>query len=190
MSMAVLAAYKITHSTLILLGFCGCCSRIGRAIGQCICGYYRLLHGFPNKTRTKTPNRTTDHYRILWLVLESSWAGAGRSFFINPFGYAFISSNLAAAFLFTTVVRMKEKHVNWINRLAENTFDVFFVHGKWLFQLLGIELIAGTVWMIPHIIVSIIISYLVGYISGWFRKILFNVSVDQWLNRVNCVIEI
>lgn len=117
---------------------------------------------------------------------------AAISFFINPFGYAFISCNLAAVFLFTAVAKMKEKHINWINRLAENAFDVFFIHGKSFFQLLGIELVAGTVWMIPHIIFSLIVSYLAGYISGWFRRKLFKVSVDKWLcsPKVNRIIEI
>ncbi len=103
------------------------------------------------------------------------------SYFINPFGYAFITNIVGAVLLFLTVSRLKPKYNKYINRVSANTFDVFFTH-EHLFPLFQIGLIGGSLWLIPHIAFTVISCYLIGCFIGFIRRKIFEISIDKVLD--------
>ena len=108
------------------------------------------------------------------------------SYFINPFGYAFITNVIGASLLFLFVTKLKPRKSRVINALAGNAFDVFYVHPH-IYTLLGIPLIAGSAWMIPHLLLTTICCYLAGCASGWVREWIFRFSVDKLLARIPAI---
>lgn len=107
--------------------------------------------------------------------------------FINPFGYDFITNVCGAAGLFTAFIKMKHRSSRVVNRLGSKAFDVFFVHGKGLFQLLGIGMVPHTILLIPHILFTAAGCYLFGFICGCIRKYVFDRSVNIVISRTECL---
>ena len=105
------------------------------------------------------------------------------SIFINPFGYAFCTSIFASAFLFLAFQKLPERETKWINTLSSKAFDVFFVHGAWIFNLLGIQAVAASWLVAPHMILTLVICYLIGFISGCIRSVVMKATVDKLLDK-------
>ena len=112
---------------------------------------------------------------------------AVASVFINPFGYAFITNILAAVCIMIAAVKREKWQNKAVNLFASHAFDVFFVHGKWLFILLGIERVLGSPLVVLHILLALVCSYLFGTVCGIVRAAVFTFTIDKVLDRVQCI---
>lgn len=110
------------------------------------------------------------------------------SYFIYPFGYSFITNITAAVFIFLFFTKMRIRCNKKINVISEATFDVYFVHSDsytsklLIYELLQGKLFVGSVWIIPHLLISIVILYLFGMIMFKVRSFIFKKSIDKWLD--------
>lgn len=112
------------------------------------------------------------------------------SYFINPYGYAFITNIIAASAIFMFFLKWDFGTKLLINKVSKATFDVYFLHSDFntsyllFFELLGAKYIVDTPWMIPHLIVVIPVVWIVGCVSFKIRKQVFQISIDCWLDKV------
>lgn len=112
------------------------------------------------------------------------------SYFINPFGYAFITNILGSAALFLCFLKWDLGVRPGINRISAAAFDVYFVHSDFntsylLFSgLLGARFVADTPWMIPHLLLVIPAVWLLGFAAWALRTKLFSQTIDRLLDRV------
>lgn len=112
------------------------------------------------------------------------------SYFINPYGYAFITNIIGAlaAFLFFLKWDLGSNHV--INRISAASFDVYFVHSDintsrlLIYHLLGAKFVTDTPWMIPHVLSVILVMWVLGFITHALRKRLFTRTVNRWLDSI------
>lgn len=115
------------------------------------------------------------------------------SYFINPYGYAFITNIVGsvAAFLFFLKWDIGTNKV--VNRISEATFDVYFVHSDvntshlFIYELLGAKLVADTPWMILHVLLVIVAMWALGFLTYNIRKRLFSITIDRWLNKIKFI---
>ena len=111
------------------------------------------------------------------------------SYFINPFGYAFITIIISSVCIFCFFAKLDIGCNKRINAISAATFDVYFVHSDintsrlFIYELLRGKFFVGSIWMIPHLIVVITILYLLGIITSKIRKSLFSVTVKGVLDR-------
>ena len=80
----------------------------------------------------------------------------------------------------------------WINRISAATFDEFFVHSDRFIAgvvhgVLGLQLVRGTPWMIPHMVLDLIAMWILGYVAWIVRRKLFGITVDKLLARIKFV---
>ena len=143
--------------------------------------------------------------RSKWLNLHKSYYGLifvccalltfALSYFINPYGYAFITNIVGSLAAFLFFLKWDIGHRERINQISAATFDVYFVHSDFntsrllIFQLLGAKYVADTPWMIPHVVFVIFTMWLLGFAAHRLREMLFSVSVDRWLNKVRWIAE-
>lgn len=112
------------------------------------------------------------------------------SYFIYPFGYAFISNVIGSLFVFVYFARLQVGCNQRINAISAAAFDVYFVHSDMytsrllIYELLQGKLFVGSVWMIVHMFAAIIILYLFGVISHKLRTFIFAKSVSKWLDHL------
>lgn len=112
------------------------------------------------------------------------------SYFINPFGYAFVTNILGSAALFLCFLKWELGVRPGINRISAAAFDVYFVHSDvhtshLLFSgLLGARFAADTPWMIPHLLLVIPAVWLLGFAAWMLRTRLFSRTVDRLLDRI------
>lgn len=112
------------------------------------------------------------------------------SYFINPYGYAFITNIIGASAIFLFFLKWDLGTKTFINKVSEATFDVCFVHSDFnisyllFFELLGAKYIVDTPWMIPHMIIVIPVVWIVGCVAFKIRKYVFQISIDCWLDKV------
>lgn len=112
------------------------------------------------------------------------------SYFINPFGYAFVTNILGSAALFLCFLKWELGARPGINRISAAAFDVYFVHSDLntshlLFSgLLGARFVADTPWMIPHLLLVIPAVWLLGFAAWRLRTELFSRTVDRLLDRI------
>ena len=112
------------------------------------------------------------------------------SYFIYPFGYAFVTNIVAsvAAFLFFLKWNLGTNKV--VNFLAGAAFDVYFVHGDantarlLIFELLGAKFVQDTPWMLLHLPAVILAVYVLGIAAYIVRSWLFRYTVDKWIGKV------
>lgn len=115
------------------------------------------------------------------------------SYFINPYGYAFITNifGALAAFLFFLKWDLGSNHV--INRISATSFDVYFVHSDintsrlLIYHLLGAKFVTDTPWMLLHVLLVILAMWMLGFITYTLRKRLFAITVDRWLDRIRWI---
>lgn len=111
------------------------------------------------------------------------------SYFINPYGYAFITNIIGAVAAFMFFLKWDIGINKTLNQISEATFDVYFVHSDvntsrlLIYELLGAKFVADTPWMLPHVILVIAAMWLLGILTCRIRKRLFRVTVDRWLNK-------
>lgn len=121
------------------------------------------------------------------------------SYFIYPFGYSFITNIVGAVFLFLFFAKVQIGCNKKVNVISEAAFDVYFVHSDaytsrlLIYELLQGKLFIGSVWIIPHLLISIIILYLFGMIMFKMRSFIFSKSIDKlvdnfsWLNSTRTI---
>ena len=118
------------------------------------------------------------------------------SYFINPYGYAFVTNIVGAFTVFLFFLKWELRYCKNVNRIATASFDVYFVHSDFnmsrllFYHLLGAKFVADTPWMIPHILIVIPVVWLIGFVAHTLRKRLFAVSVDRWLNRIGWIVQL
>lgn len=115
------------------------------------------------------------------------------SYFINPFGYAFITNIVGALAAFLFFLKWDLGGSKVINRISAASFDVYFVHSDsntcrlLIFHLLGAKFVADTPWMLPHVLLVISVMWILGFVTCRLRKQLFSVTVDRWLSNINWI---
>lgn len=115
------------------------------------------------------------------------------SYFINPYGYAFITNIIGASAIFMFFLKRDLSTNLLINTVSKATFDVYFVHSDFntsyllFYELLGAKYVVDTPGMILHLIAVIPAVYIVGCVSFKIRKQVFKISIDSWLDKVACI---
>lgn len=110
------------------------------------------------------------------------------SFFINPFGYAFILVLIQSVLIFICFMRLKLGCNSYINIISSTVFDVYFIHSdiytsKFLiFKIFKGSSMFNSFWMIPHLFVVIVIFFILGFFAFSIRKKLFSISIDRFLD--------
>lgn len=111
------------------------------------------------------------------------------SYFMYPFGYAFVTNILAALFSFVFFMKLHLGRNKIINTISETVFDVYFVHSDihtsklLMYEILQGKLVIGSIWAVPHLILVIGVMYLLGMIAFKVRTILFSVSINKLLDK-------
>ena len=114
------------------------------------------------------------------------------SYFMNPFGYAFFTNIISAVAVFLLFLNWEIGTKAWINRISAATFDEFFVHSDRFIAgavrgMIGLHLVQGTTWMIPHMLLDLIVMWVLGYFACIVRRKLFGVTIDKLLARIKFV---
>lgn len=114
------------------------------------------------------------------------------SYFMNPFGYAFFTNIISAVAVFLLFLNWEIGTKAWINRISAATFDEFFVHSDRFIAgavrgMIGLHLVHGTPWMIPHMLLDLIVMWILGYFACILRRKLFGVTIDKLLARIKFV---
>ena len=155
-------------------------------------GYIRL---YGNEIRWLNLSRG----KYLLLYLACAVLTFGLSYFINPFGYCFITNIVGAASIFVFAEKMTPRSDPVINRFGGAAFDVYFVHsdvgtsGLLISGLLLGRYFTDSPWMLLHLPIAIALIYLLGTGTNVLRRKLNAVTVDrlldrcQWLNQNHSV---
>lgn len=112
------------------------------------------------------------------------------SYFMNPFGYAFITNIVAAVAIFSFFCCVDMGSRSIINKISNCAFDVYFIHSDintsnlLIGRLLHGHLFINSPLMIFHMIFTVIIVWVIGYIACTLRTKLFKVSLEPILDRV------
>lgn len=128
-------------------------------------------------------------WKLLMGFLGSSILTFLLSYFIDPYGYAFITNVLGATILFVLFMKWDIGEVYLINKISSVAFDVYFVHSDkntsllLIYNLLGAKLVADTPWITVHILFVITVVWLIGFCTCQIRKRIFKVTVDRWLDK-------
>lgn len=102
------------------------------------------------------------------------------SYFINPFGYAFITNIMGSVSIFIFFNKINIKENAFINKIASFSFDVYFIHSdpltsSLLFQnILNTTMVTNVLILIPHMIFTLIFIYIIGIVFGFIRIHIFN----------------
>lgn len=113
------------------------------------------------------------------------------SYFINPFGYAFITNIIGAVSIFIFFIKINIGNKKVINYLASVSFDVYFIHSdKNLGKILIYNILCGYLFvdsptMIIHLIFIIPIIWGLGIIFSIIRKNIVNFIFYKFVNRFN-----
>ena len=103
------------------------------------------------------------------------------SYFINPYGYAFITNIIGASAIFIFFLKWDLGTKTLINKVSLATFDVYFVHSDFntsylLFsELLGGKHVVDSPLMIPHMIAVIPVVWIVGCVAFRIRNTFSNI---------------
>lgn len=149
-------------------------------------GYIRL-----HCDKNKWLNLNKRYYGLVFVVC--SLLTFALSYFINPYGYAFVTNIIGAlaAVLFFLKWDLGSNHV--INRISATSFDVYFVHSDintsrlLIYHLLGAKFVTDTPWMLLHVLLVILAMWMLGFITYTLRKRLFAITVDRWLDRIRWI---
>ena len=115
------------------------------------------------------------------------------SYFINPYGYSFITNIIGsvAAFMFFEKWDIGSNRI--LNSVSAATFDVYFVHSDFntsrlfIYYILGARFVVDSPWMILHVIIVIIAMWLLGLAVYYVRKALFSLTVDRLLDKIKFI---
>lgn len=148
--------------------------------------YYRL---FGEKTFLLKLGK----YKLGIAYILCSLLTFGLSYFIYPFGYAFITNIIGSVLAFGFFIKIGMGYRKRINMLSAAAFDVYFVHSDiytsrlLIYELLQGKLFVGSIWMIPHLIFVSAIVYLFGFFMYKLRRLLFSITIDKALNHSKLV---
>lgn len=112
------------------------------------------------------------------------------SYFIYPFGYAFITDIIGAVSIFLFFEKKKRWTNNAVNSLSAATFDVYFVHSdantsKFFIQtILHGTYFIDSVYMIPHMLFTLCVFWGLGYMAYVCREKLFSISINKIVDKV------
>ena len=112
------------------------------------------------------------------------------SYYIYPFGYAFITVIAASVAAFIFFLKWDIRYNKVINFLGASAFDVYFVHSdantaRLLFcGLLGVKYVADTPWMLLHLPVVMVAVYMLGVATYVIRLWLFNHTVERMIEKI------
>lgn len=115
------------------------------------------------------------------------------SYFINPFGYAFVTNILGSVAAFALFLNWEMGVRPAVNRISAAAFDVYFIHSDFntsylLFScVLGARFVTDTPWMLPHLLLVIPAVWVLGFLCFHGRKWLFARFVDPILDRWNLI---
>ena len=147
-------------------------------------GGYIRLYG----STTKLLRRSKWQYALIYLV--SVFATFCLSYFIYPFGYAFITVIIASVAAFLFFLKWDIGTHKAINFLGASAFDVYFVHGDantarlLIFELLGAKYVTDSPWMLLHLPIVILAMYLLGIVAYYIRIWLFKYTVDPVIRKI------
>lgn len=145
-------------------------------------GYIRLWGKDSRTIKTITKGRAISLYIICIL------GAFAASYFINPFSYAYINNIVAAVAMFLLFLQIDLKSLG-INELSKYVFDVYFLHSDLnscalLFEwLLRCSAFWTSLWIIPHLFLSIVVIFILCTGIAVCRKKLFSRTIDHWLDR-------
>lgn len=114
------------------------------------------------------------------------------SYFINPFGYCFVTNILSSVFIFLLFEKTNLGYNKPINLFGAAAFDVYFIHGDSYTSRLLVQnlfqgkLFIGTLMIIP-LLISITAFYLLGIVMYKLRSFIFEKSIDKLLNRCSVI---
>ena len=127
------------------------------------------------------------------IFIACSFATFVLSYFINPYGYSFITNIIGsvAAFMFFEKWDIGSNRI--LNSVSAATFDVYFVHSDFntsrlfIYYILGARFVVDSPWMILHVIIVIIAMWLLGLAVYYVRKALFSLTVDRLLDKIKFI---
>lgn len=131
-----------------------------------------------------------EKHRCLALYIACSLATFALSYFINPFGYAFITNIIGAVAIFLYFLKLELGVRPGINRLSATAFDVYFVHSDPLtaklliYHLLQTKLVVDSPRMILHLLLVVPAIWILGYVCCNLRKRMFAVTICKWLDHI------
>lgn len=143
---------------------------------------YRLWGKDSRTIKTITKGKAISLYIICIL------GAFAASYFINPFSYAYINNIVAAVAMFLLFLQIDLKSLG-INELSKYVFDVYFLHSDLnscalLFEwLLRCSAFWTSLWIIPHLFLSIVVIFILCTGIAVCRKKLFSRTIDHWLDR-------
>lgn len=149
-------------------------------------GYIRLY-----EAESKWLNRRKRCYGLVFI--SCSLLTFVLSYFINPYGYAFITNIIGALAAFLFFLKWDLGNNRVINQISVASFDVYFVHSDFntsrllIYHLLGAKFVADTPWMLPHVLLVISIMWLLGFATYRLRKRLFAATIDRWFSRISWI---
>lgn len=112
------------------------------------------------------------------------------SYFINPFGYCFITNIISAILVFLFFCKVDLGQNKYINAISGVVFDVYFVHSDMytskllFFQILKGKIVIGSMLMVPHLAFTIIAIYILGLCSFKIRNFIFSISINKILDNI------
>ena len=154
---------------------------IGKFITLYLLGGYIRLHG-------ADADRFSRRLCII-VYVGCALATFALSYFINPFGYSFVTNVVGSTALFLGFLKWELGVRPAVNRISAAAFDIYFVHSDFntsylLFSgLLGARFVADTPWMLLHLVLVIPAVWVLGYVAWLLRRALFSRTVDRLLDR-------
>ena len=115
------------------------------------------------------------------------------SLFVYPFGYSFITNVVGSALLFCFFAKLEIGCNKKINTISEAVFDVYFIHSDMytsnilIYELLQGKIVAGSMWMMPHLVFTIVAIYILGMLAFRIRNFMFAISVNRILDRIRLI---
>ena len=152
-----------------------------------MCGGYIRLYGKESKISSMSKQKCAMIYFI------GAIATFVLSYFINPYGYAFITNIFGAISIFLLFLKWDIGSSTVINEVGKATFDVYFVHSDartsclLISELLGGKYVSDRLAMVPHVFGVIIAVWLIGIISYYIRSKIFNSMINPWLDKLHFV---
>ena len=115
------------------------------------------------------------------------------SYFINPYGYAFITNILGATVLFSFFMKWNIGEIKSVNAISSAALDVYFVHSDTntslllIYELLGAKYFVDTPWILIHMIFVIGVIWILGFCTYQIRTRIFALSINKLIAKVNFI---
>lgn len=143
-----------------------------------------MIGGYINKFDSSKYVLYLKKYGLL-IYIVCSLATFLLSYFINPYGYAFITNIIGATALFCFFSKLDFGNNQKINTLASAAFDVYLLHSDQYTSYLLIsewfrgQVVADTPLMILHMPIVVVALYSFGILTWFVRKKIFKWTLDR-----------